>query len=63
MDVRVRANEQDTVLGALEPGQSRELRFGAGEAAVFVNRGEGPAQLDVKVRGDTSLSMGYTPAP
>jgi hypothetical protein len=58
--VRVRSGEQ--TIAEVAPGESARARFAPGEAAIFVNQTDTPAQLDVRVRGDVRLSMGYEAA-
>ena len=48
-------------VGGLAPGETVTVRFADGETAVFVNRADTQARLDVRVTGDQGLSMVYQP--
>lgn len=50
-------------LATLVPGASVEQRFRADTIAIFLNSSQSPARLDVKIVGDTNLSMGYAAEP
>ncbi len=63
VQVVVRKQGADTALQSLAPGERAVVRFVAGETAVFVNDSAIDADLSVRVRGDTGLSMGYMPLP
>ncbi|SFP97144.1 DoxX family protein [Hymenobacter arizonensis] len=45
----------------LAPGQKGVIRFAAGSTAVLLNPSTSRANLDVKITGDTNLSMTYEP--
>lgn len=48
--------------GRLEPGQSAQLRFGAGAAVLVRNLGRERAELDVNIKGPSNSRMIYEPA-
>ena len=50
-------------LGKLSPGQSDQLRFPAGAAALLENHDAQAAKLSLKIRGDTDLGMRYESTP
>lgn len=54
---------QDTSVGTLAPGQTSQLRFPAGTAAVLQNDSSDTARLQLKIQGDTALGMRYEAKP
>jgi hypothetical protein len=54
---------QTDPLGVLAPGQSDQLRFPAGAAALLENTSSTQARLALKIGGDTDLGMRYEPKP
>ena len=62
VEISVSSDGETTPLLELEPGASATRRFRAGETALFTNPGDTTANVRVKVRGDTGLSMGYVDA-
>ncbi|OGX91360.1 hypothetical protein [Hymenobacter coccineus] len=46
--------------GRLEPGQDAALACGAGSALLMRNLGDRTAEIDAKITGDASFSMGMT---
>ncbi len=46
-------------LGVLKPGESARYPVASNTKIVLKNQGNGEAQMELKVKGDTDLSMGY----
>lgn len=63
VEIIARSSDGDaTSIAVIAPGASVRHRFGAEEMATFVNASDQTARLQVHVRGDTGLSMDYSPA-
>ena len=45
----------------LAPGQTATLRYLAGSSAVLLNPSEQKANVNLRITGDTNLSMDYEP--
>jgi hypothetical protein len=52
-------DNQQTSLGLLKPGEQTTYQVSANTMVIFKNLGKRQATLNIRLNGDTSLSMGY----